>query len=108
MVDTKSALDQIHVLQIIVTKLWELNNTTLEELQEHLRFKKETKSCDPKNKIVDSSKVHLAKASTFQKNFEVNNDKKSSNGHKKFSGKCLFCKKKGHRQDDCRNKNKTE
>ncbi|XP_024029982.1 uncharacterized protein LOC112094102 [Morus notabilis] len=131
-IDTKSVLDQIHELQVIVTKLRELkveisesfqvgaiiaklsqswngyrkkllhrrDDISLEELQKHLRIEEETKSRDSKNKNVDSSKVKVAEASKFSKNFKVNNDKKfkkSGNGQKKFSGNCFFCGKKGHR-----------
>ncbi|XP_024028545.1 uncharacterized protein LOC112093735 [Morus notabilis] len=108
MVDTKFVLDQIHELQVIVTKLRELrvkiyesfqvgaviaklpqswngyrkkllhrrDDTNLEELQKHLRIEEETKSRDPKGKIIDSSKVKVVKTSKFFKNFKVNNDKK--------------------------------
>ncbi|XP_024021739.1 uncharacterized protein LOC112091710 [Morus notabilis] len=141
--DTKSVLDQIHELQVAVTKLHELkvkifkslrvgaiitklpqswigyrkkllhrrDDITLEELQEHLRIKEETKSRDSKGKIIDSSKVNVAEASKFSKNFKVNNDKKfkkPGNGQKKFFENCFFCEKKGHRQNDCRYKKKKE
>ncbi|XP_024022075.1 disease resistance protein RPP5-like [Morus notabilis] len=87
------------------------DDITLEQLQKHLRIEEETKSCDSKNKNVDSSKVNVAEASKFSKNFKVNNDKKfkkAGNGQKKFSGNCFFCGKKGHRQNDCRYKKKKE
>lgn len=143
MVDTKSVLDQIHELQVLVTKLRELkveisepfqvgaviaklpqswndyrkkllhrrDDITLEELQKHLRIEEETRSRDHKSNPQDSSKVNVAEANKFQKNFKVNNDKKfkkSGNDQKKFTGNCYFCGKKGHRQSDCRFKKKKE
>ena len=86
------------------------DDITLEELQKHLRIEEETRSRDPKNNSHDSSKVNVAEASKFKKNFKVNNDskfkKKSKDGSTKFSGKCFFCGKIGHRQSDCRFKKK--
>ena len=58
-----------------------------------MRIEEETKSRDPKAKVVDSSKVNVAEASKFQKNFKVNNNKtfkKSGNGQQKFSGIASF------------------
>ena len=83
----------------------------LEELVKHLRIEEETKSRDPKGKVVDSSKVSVAEASKFQNNFKVNNNKKfkkSDNGQQNFSGNYFFCEKKGHRQNDYRFKKKKE
>ncbi|EXB75595.1 Retrovirus-related Pol polyprotein from transposon TNT 1-94 [Morus notabilis] len=87
------------------------DDITLEELQKHLRIKEDTKFRDSKSKNVDSSKVNVAEASKFSKNFKVNNDKKfkkPGNGQKKFSENCFFCGKKGHHQNDCRYKKKKE
>ncbi|XP_024029726.1 uncharacterized protein LOC112094034 [Morus notabilis] len=84
---------------------------TFEELQKHLRIEEETKYCDPNDKIIDSSKVNVAEASKFFKNFKVNNDKKfkkPGSGQKKFFKNYFFCRKKGHRQNDCRYKKKKE
>ena len=84
MVDTKSVLDQIHELQIIVAKLQELKveisesfqvraiiaklpqswndyskeNITLEELQKHLVIEEKTRSRESKDKY-DSTKVNV-------------------------------------------------
>ena len=76
-----------------------------------MTIEEETNSCDPKGKVVDTFKVNVAEASKFQKNFKVNTNKKlkkSGNGQQKFSGNCFFCRKKGHRQNDCRFKKKNE
>ncbi|XP_024019724.1 uncharacterized protein LOC112091111 [Morus notabilis] len=105
MVDTKSVLDQIHELQVIITKLRELKVEISESFQVGAIIAKLPQSWN------DSSKVNVAEASKFSKNFKVNNDKKfkkAGNGQKKFSGNCFFCGKKGHRQTDCRYKKKKE
>ncbi|XP_024019083.1 uncharacterized protein LOC112090921 [Morus notabilis] len=105
MVDTKSVLDQIHELQVIITKLRELKVEISESFQMGAIIAKLPQSWN------DSSKFNVAEASKFSKNFKVNNDKKfkkAGNGQKKFFGNCFFCGKKGHRQNDCRYKKKKE
>ena len=75
--------------------IWEM--IYLEELLKYLRIEEESKSRDPKDKITNSSKVYVAKASKFQKNFKVINNmkfKKFVNGWQKFPRNYFFCEKK--------------
>ena len=77
MVDTKSVLDQIHELQVLVTKR------------------------DQKHVPQDSSKVNVVEGSKKKKNMKVNNDSKFKK--KKLFGNCYNCGKKGHRVSEKKN-----
>ncbi|KAL5551476.1 hypothetical protein UlMin_001652 [Ulmus minor] len=83
MVETKHVLDQIHELQIMLSKLYELKVEISESFN-----------------IIEGNN---RKRKNNQKNNNTNNKfKKISSTKKIFSGNCFRCGKKGHRISDCK------